>query len=93
MASGGARQLDAARRHRWNTFEVQAAYRPSEGDFTDGRHALTLGAHRNAYLLDSLTSNASDWRSTETTLAQRLPRPHRGDGAVCAGRLAAALKT
>ena len=55
----------------WNTFEVQAAYRPSEGDFTDGRHALTLGAHRNAYLLDSPTSNASDWRSTETTLAQR----------------------
>lgn len=70
-ASGGAGSWTRRDGTGWNTFEVQAAYRPSEGDFTDGRHALTLGAHRNAYLLDSPTSNASDWRSTETTLAQR----------------------
>lgn len=70
-ASGGAGSWTRRDGTGWNTFEVQAAYRPSEGDFTDGRHALTLGAHRNAYLLDSPTSNASDWRSTETTLVQR----------------------
>lgn len=70
-ASGGAGSWTRRDGTGWNTLEVQAAYRPSEGDFTDGRHALTLGAHRNAYLLDSPTSNASDWRSTETTLAQR----------------------
>ena len=50
---------------------MQAAYRPSEGDFTGGRHALTFGVHRNAYLLDSPTTNATDWRVTETTLSQR----------------------
>ncbi len=70
-ASGGAGSWTRRDGTGWNTLEVQAAYRPSEGDFTDGRHALTLGAHRNAYLLDSPTRNASDWRSTETTLAQR----------------------
>lgn len=70
-ASGGAGSWTRRDGTGWNTFEAQAAYRPSEGDFTDGRHALTLGAHRNAYLLDSPTRNASDWRSTETTLAQR----------------------
>ena len=45
QASGGAgswTRRDGTAEH----LEVQAAYRPSEGDFTDGRHALTLGAHR-----------------------------------------------
>ncbi len=70
-AAGGAGSWTRRDGTGWNTFEVQAAYRPSEGDFTGGRHALTFGAHRNAYLLDSPTTNATDWRSTETTLAQR----------------------
>ncbi|HJV63274.1 MAG TPA: TonB-dependent receptor [Albitalea sp.] len=55
----------------WNTFEVQAAYTPFEGDFTGGRHAITMGVHRNGYTLHSPTTSASDWRSTETTLSQR----------------------
>jgi iron complex outermembrane receptor protein len=70
-ASGGAGSWTRRDGTGWNTFEVQVAYRPVEGDFTGGRHAPTLGVHRNAYRLDSPTSNASDWRQTETTLAQR----------------------
>ena len=54
----------------WNTFELQSTYTPSEGDFTGGRHALTFGLHRNAYVLNSPTRNAPDWRNTETTLSQ-----------------------
>ena len=70
-ANGGAGSWTRRDGTGWNTFEVQAAYRPSEGDFTGGRHALTFGVHRNAYLLDSPTTNATDWRTTETTLSQR----------------------
>jgi len=55
----------------WDTFEVQAAYTPQAGDWGGGRHSLTAGLHRNAYRLDSPTYNASDWRQTPTTLAQR----------------------
>ena len=69
--NGGAGSVTRRDGTGWNTFEVQAAYTPVEGDFGDGRHTLVLGLHRNAYLLDSPTTNASDWRSTETTLSQR----------------------
>lgn len=56
----------------WNTFEMQALYKPTAGDFGDGRHTLTLGLHRNAYKLKNVVNNATDWRSndTETTLNQ-----------------------
>jgi iron complex outermembrane receptor protein len=64
----------------WNTFEVQGTYTPVAGDFTDGRHALTVGLHRNSYVLDSPTRSASDWRNTETTLSQR----YRGQTGVTA---------
>lgn len=54
----------------WNTFEVQSTYTPSKGDWGDGRHALTFGLHRNNYRLQNIVNNASDWRTTETTLSQ-----------------------
>ncbi len=69
--NGGAGSVTRRDGTGWNTFEVQAAYAPAEGDFGDGRHTLVFGLHRNAYLLDSPTTRASDWRSTETTLWQR----------------------
>jgi iron complex outermembrane receptor protein len=55
----------------WNTFEVQGTYTPRPGDFGDGRHALTLGFHRNAYTLDNLVNAAADWRTDEDALLQR----------------------
>lgn len=70
-AAGGPGTFTRRNGTGWNTFEVQAAYTPFEGDFTGGSHALVVGLHRNGYVLDSPTTNASDWRSTETTLAQR----------------------
>lgn len=54
----------------WNTFEVQAAYTPVAGDWGDGRHSLTLGAHRNAYVLDSPTYTVSDWRHESSATAK-----------------------
>jgi iron complex outermembrane receptor protein len=64
----------------WNTFEVQATYSPRPDDFGGGRHALTLGAHRNGYTLTNLVNSSTDWRSNETTLAQR----YRGETEVWA---------
>jgi len=55
----------------WNTFEVQSTYTPRPDDFVGGRHALTFGAHRNAYTLTNVVDTSTDWRSNETTLAQR----------------------
>jgi iron complex outermembrane receptor protein len=70
-AGGGAGTVTRRDGTGWNTLEVQATYAPSEGDLLGGRHALTFGAHRNAYTLDNVVNNASDWRIDETTLAQR----------------------
>jgi len=69
--NGGAGSVTRRDGTGWNTFEVQAAYTPGAGDFGGGRHTLVFGLHRNAYVLDSPTTDASDWRNTETTLAQR----------------------
>jgi iron complex outermembrane recepter protein len=55
----------------WNTFELQATYTPQAGDVGNGKHALILGLHRNAYTLRNVVNDASDWRSTETSLNQR----------------------
>ena len=70
-ASGGPGSWTRRDGTGWNTLELQATYRPVENDWTGGRHALTFGAHRNGYRLDSPTTDASDWRHTETRLAQR----------------------
>jgi iron complex outermembrane receptor protein len=64
----------------WNTIEGQATYAPQPDAFRGGRHALTFGAHRNAYTLTNLVNNSSDWRLNETTLAQR----YRGETEVWA---------
>ena len=50
----------------WNTLEAQAVYRPK-----DSPHAWVLGLHRNAYVLDSPSYQAPDWRSTLGALSQR----------------------
>jgi iron complex outermembrane receptor protein len=60
----------------WNTLEGQATYTPPG----EGRHALTFGVHRNAYSLNNLVNDASDWRSAEDALAQR----YRGESEVLA---------
>lgn len=70
-ASGGAGTWTRRDGTGWNTFEAQGTYTPVAGDFGDGRHALTFGLHRNSYVLNSPTRNASDWRNAETTLSQR----------------------
>jgi iron complex outermembrane receptor protein len=51
----------------WYTLEAQAIRTPSPG----GRHTITAGVHRNAYLFRNVVNNATDWRVNETTLSQR----------------------
>jgi len=79
-AAGGPGTVTRRDGTGWNTLEAQATYTPSDGDFTHGRHALTFGVHRNAYTLKNIVDDASDWRSTETTLNQR----YRGETQVVA---------
>jgi iron complex outermembrane receptor protein len=50
----------------WTTLEAQAIRTPSSG----GRHTVTFGAHRNAYLFENLVNNSTDWRLNETNLSQ-----------------------
>jgi iron complex outermembrane receptor protein len=69
-ALGGAGTVTRRDGTGWNTFEVQSTYTPSQGDFGDGKHALTFGLHRNQYQLHNVVNNATDWRNTETTLNQ-----------------------
>lgn len=69
-ANGGSGTVTRRNGTGWNTFEAQATWTPSKGDWTAGRHALAFGLHHNAYTLDNTVSNASDWRSTETGLSQ-----------------------
>ncbi|MDO9005394.1 MAG: TonB-dependent receptor [Aquabacterium sp.] len=55
----------------WNTFEVQGTWTPSAGDWTDGRHALAFGLHRNAYKLDNTVADTTaNWQQGEGTLSQ-----------------------
>jgi iron complex outermembrane receptor protein len=75
-AAGGAGSVTRRDGTGWRTFEAQASYTPRE----EGRHALTVGVHRNAYLLDNLVNDASDWRTTETALNQR----YQGETAILA---------
>jgi iron complex outermembrane receptor protein len=79
-ASGGPGTVTRRDGTGWNTFEVQATYAPTPGDFLGGDHALTFGAHRNAYTLTNVVNNSTDWRVNETTLAQR----YRGETEVWA---------
>ncbi|MDH5205456.1 MAG: TonB-dependent receptor [Hylemonella sp.] len=67
---GGAGTVTRRDGTGWHTFELQTTYTPSAGDWGDGRQALTFGLHRNNYQLSHIVNDASDWRSTETTLNQ-----------------------
>lgn len=67
---GGAGTVTRRDGTGWNTLELQFTYTPTAGDWGGGRHALVFGLHRNQYQLDNIVNNASDWRTTETTLNQ-----------------------
>jgi iron complex outermembrane recepter protein len=79
-AQGGVGTVTRRDGTGWNTLEAQATYTPTAGDFGSGQHALIFGLHRNAYTLRNKVNDASDWRSTETTLNQR----YEGDTTVTA---------
>ncbi|MFN3416957.1 MAG: TonB-dependent receptor [Caldimonas sp.] len=69
-ASGGPGTLTRRHGTGWHTVELQAAYTPTAGDFGNGRHALTLGVHRNGYRLTQTVDNVSDWQEGAGTLSQ-----------------------
>ncbi len=56
----------------WQTFESQAVYTPSEGDWTSGKHTLSLGFHRNEYRLRNPIFDTADWRRGPRTVAQNV---------------------
>jgi iron complex outermembrane receptor protein len=70
-AAGGAGTVTRRDGTGWNTFEVQGTYGEHAQDWGGGRHALTFGAHRNAYRLDNVVNDAADWRTSEDALSQR----------------------
>ncbi|GAB4210081.1 MAG: TonB-dependent receptor [Tibeticola sp.] len=72
-ATGGSGSVTTRDGTGWNTAEVQATWTPSPGDWTDGRHALSFGLHRNAYTLDNrvaAVTASGDWRVSEGNLSQ-----------------------
>lgn len=69
-ALGGPGSLTRRAGTGWYTVEAQASYTPVAGDFGNGRHALTLGLHRNGYRLDQTVDSLGDWRQGTGTLAQ-----------------------
>lgn len=70
-AAGGAGSVTRRDGTGWTTLELQATWRPAPGDWGDGRHALTFGLHRNAYVLENVVNLAADWRGAETAGDQR----------------------
>jgi iron complex outermembrane receptor protein len=68
--AGGAGTVTRRDGTGWTTLEAQAVYKPSAGDWGDGRHTLTLGAHRNEYRLVNTVHSAADWRAGAETLNQ-----------------------
>ncbi len=79
-AGGGVGTVTRRDGTGWNTFEMQALYKPMAGDFGGGRHTLVFGLHRNAYTLKNVVNNASNWRDAETTRSQH----YRGETEVYA---------
>lgn len=55
---------------RWNTFELQGLYTPSE-EWGDAAHALAVGYHRNEYRLRSPVYDTADWRRPSGVLSQQ----------------------
>jgi iron complex outermembrane recepter protein len=70
-ASGGSGSVTRRDGTGWNTLELQGRYVPADADFMGGRHGITFGLHRNAYVLDSPTTSAADWRAGDQGLLQR----------------------
>lgn len=71
-AAGGAGSVTRRDGTGWNTAELQATWTPGAGDWTEGRHALAFGLHRNAYKLDNRVGNVTggDWRADDGLLSQ-----------------------
>lgn len=68
--AGGAGSVTRRDGTGWTTLEAQAVYKPQAGDWGDGRHTLTLGAHRNEYRLINSVTSAADWRGGAEVLNQ-----------------------
>jgi iron complex outermembrane receptor protein len=64
-ASGGAGSAVVRDGSGFASIDYQASYRPSEGDWTGGAHALTLGAHADNYTLKQSTRTLADWRNAD----------------------------
>lgn len=56
----------------WRTFETQALYSPSEGDWTRGAHTVAIGMHLNEYQLRNPVFDTPDWRAGAGALAQNV---------------------
>ena len=69
-AAGGPGNVTRRDGTGWYTFEVQTTRTPTRDDGMFARHALALGLHYNGYVLDNTVDGASDWRGSDTTLAQ-----------------------
>lgn len=82
--AGGAGTVTRRDGTGWNTLELQTTYSPSAGDFGDGKHALTLGLHRNRYTLDSTVNHASDWRNPSGDRATQLAQRYSGTTTITA---------
>jgi len=50
----------------WETLELQATYTPDANE----KHALTVGYHRNEYLLSSRSYNLADWHDADSRTAE-----------------------
>ncbi|HEX5682605.1 MAG TPA: TonB-dependent receptor [Ideonella sp.] len=72
-ATGGAGSVTRRDGTGWHTAELQATWTPTEGDWTAGRHTVSVGAHRNGYALDNRVTSvdaSADWRRNGGTLTQ-----------------------
>jgi len=64
----------------WHTIDVQTTYKPTAGDFGNGRHALVFGLHRSNYKLESNVWQADDWRHSQNDQSQH----HQGKTTITA---------
>lgn len=69
-AAGGPGSITRRDGTAWVTFEAQAVYTPSAGDWGGGRHALVLGLHHNRYRLSNRVYTAANWQGPEGALDQ-----------------------
>ncbi|HKU15930.1 MAG TPA: TonB-dependent receptor [Steroidobacteraceae bacterium] len=69
-ASGGPGTNSERDGTGWHTLELQGVYTPVDGDWTNGKHTLAFGYHRNDYRLTGPVYETTDWRQRAGTLVQ-----------------------